>query len=382
MEKLNCMNKIFSFALGFGMLTASNYVCAQNWQSKYHNNIAGWSQGDVDLDRFMGGKPKSDTASIVVSSMFSSHERCKKVKGVKYYYTCTEACIDYDFCKLNPEEHDRFHAQMYAQTILNIYEKYARIATAEKANELWSYYGGINNFHSDRAERYAKDFSESVSYGKDTEELEKRYAMSEKDLEGTEFDPVECANTFTEKGGVDINIGAAGNFQNTDVLVNTFGIDFGFGVYFNKKFFVCTDMQIETGGNAKREINTSKGVIEKGEKLNMCMISARFGTRAYNGSRVKLCPFLGLGFQGYYTTLNKDDNREKNGLQFNAGINIDFVLAKSVMLTGSQLFGHCSNYQILRLTPSVSYTYFRGIGKVASINLALSYNLRSLKLRK
>ena len=374
--------KVIAVLLGLGMMIVPSTMMAQYNFDRYYSNYKGWEEGDVDLNLFRGVKPSPDSAKVVVKGELARNELYVKKGSVSYKYNKVNAYIDYDFCRIAPELIGDTYAKMYAQTVMNIYEKYARIATKEYACEPGAYYFHTEKFISGRMDHHTKELAESLFEYGDTAEIKRRYDLSVSDLQDIKFDPEECVRSFKEMGGVDYYVGLCSNVPVSDALSWGIGLNTGFDGYFDYGFFINGDVQIGTCADTKAALSTEGGSFAKGEELNFASASIRFGARVINGSRLKVYPFAGFGVLGFTSPHDHGDTFDKNGVMFSVGMNLDYALTKKYILEPSAFYGQRCQYNIVRLTPSVSITNLRGIGKVTSFNVALSYDRKVLKLRK
>ena len=343
----------------------------------YWDNKERWSNGPVSLHRFEGGKTKHDSITAVVRYSFLYKLKKENIDGIHYQYDNYEAAIDYDFCQLNPKYKDDEHVQKYAQVIMNIAEKYARIKTADRASsDIWEY--PHHNYHETRAQAAVDLFNELTNYGKDTAEVNTYYEKSVRELKDI-LHPAQYAANFREKGGWDWYWGLLSNFPQGGGLCNTYGLDFGFHYHFDSRFFLGTELQFSFGGGCHGDIVTSERNIEKGEGVNNGKAMLTFGAKALKTRSISIAPILRLGVEDYaFPDQSKKANKKDyspsiTALTYGTGIAIDIPLWRSVRLDEGW-YGKRNCYRGIRITPSVSLSDFgNGVGRITTYNLTVSY---------
>ena len=356
-------------------------VGVQAQTSKYRENRLYWSEGPVSLERFSGGNTKADSIVSTIIYTIEPRYQTEKIDGVVYRYFKCEAYLDYDYCLLNPRYKHSESARKYAQTLLNICEKYARIATADMACVDNEQHQDILNYYFKRAEGAIDDFSKACSGGKDSLAVNRLYDASVADLDRA-FKPTDYVDYYKDGKALSVYLGLGGNFPNGEYLGNTYGLNVGFDFMFNSKLFVNADLGISFGGKCGKEFKAGEEMVVKGDKFYLGRMMLNVGCRAYDGRKLALYPYVGIG-ANFVGKPGKDHNsNEASAFAFGAGVHIDIPVKKNVNLY-NDIFGKTKDRGCVRLSPSVAVSnYSNEIGRVVSFNLGISYSIMATWLKR
>ena len=356
-------------------------VGVQAQTSKYRQNRLYWSDGPVSLERFSGGNTKADSIVSTISYVIEPRFQTEKIDGVVYRYFKCEAYIDYDDCLLNPRYKYSESARKYAQTLLNIGEKYARIATADMACVDNEQHQDILNYYFKRAQGAIDDFSKSCSGGKDTLAVNRLYETSVADLDRA-FKPTDYADYLKDGNTWDVYLGLGCYFPNGEYLDNTYGFNIGVDFMPKSKLYLNLDMGLGFGGTCGKDFKAAREIIAKGDKFYSGRMMFNIGCKAYESKKLIVYPYLGIGanFVG-----KSDENKKSNdtgGFAYGAGAHIDIPFKREVNLV-NYLFGRSRAVAALRLSPSVTFAnYTNEIGRVVSFNLGVSYSVMTTWLKR
>ncbi len=345
--------------------------------SKYRQNRLYWSEGPVSLEHFSGGNTKADSIVSTIIYTIEPRYQTEKIDGIVYRYFKCEAYLDYDACRLNPRYKNSESARKYAQTLLNIGEKYARIATIDMASVDNEQYQDILNYYFKRAEGAIDDFSKACSGGKDTLAVDRLYEASVADLDRT-FTPTDYVD-YKDGKGMGAYIGLGGNFPNGKYLGNTYGISAGFDFMTKSKLFFNLDLGMGFGGTCGNDFKAGDVIIAKGDKFYSGRLMLNVGCKAYERKKLIVCPCFGIGVNFVGKSDENDKANDTGALSVGAGVHIDIPFVREVHLY-NDLFGRSTYSRGLRLSPSVCISnYTNEIGRVIMFNFGVSYFIRQSK---
>ena len=341
-----------------------------------------WDAGKLTWDEFLG-EAKSDT-TINMFSWNTEYNRGKqKIGNTTYTYPKFSVYFDQTESWTLPQFKNDVMLQ-YNQLLFDMLELYSRRATIEMNKNTQYTSQQLRSFYRRQFDKRAREIKEETRNGTDGSKLPYYAADVALDLERTYFDPSRVLDNATQHFSGEFYVGASSLFPISDYYENSFGVNMGFGLGWNRHLWGM-DLSFGFGGDAKKDISTHHGWIYEGESLNVYQVYLTYAYLAAQNTSYQTFPFVGVGMNGFTHPLGKDyegDNPEKDGFSLSAGMMFDIFLNRRVNIRSSFSSDLADvSYHAIRVKPYFSMTYYNDIGWTPALNLTISFNWGGFTLR-
>jgi hypothetical protein len=376
MKKLN-------FYVGIAFFLAITTVCDMAIAQSMLSYKRYWdADKPLSLDEF---KVKSELRDSTISCCATDMELVpgeEVIDGIKYKYYKFTAYMDLEDCYV-VYGHKSEPCRLYNQNFLDLTELNSRIAT----NELWNNnnsYDEVQNYYYRRIVSKSNDVSMETKKGRDSVAIERVHAELEADLKNAIVDPKYSFLMKTKRFAAGGYLGL-GYMSGNDYYSDNYGICMGFDYVFKNNLMLGLDLSAYFCGSVEKSYYKDDDFVDKGSDYSSGNLTARLGYVACDGNRVKLTPYCAFGYKSMNALVDgRDKGIEKSAFTYGIGCNIDFVVKKVRYLRRDIMIGSNRPFysktssemnQSIRLTPSVSWADFSGMGKMRFFGLSLSYTI-------
>lgn len=360
------------------------------WKDNYVKSMIPWKDHQLSWDDFKGLSPATNENDGIkrlayISLMSRPYVQKQKIDGVTYEYYQNEALMNelgswvIDSCKTK-------EGLKLMQADFNLWELYSRRAIMEYSITPDASLEELFDFYKQRVDYRCNEIMRSTDYGSDADKLQAYCDSIDRELEKTQIDPVSMVSHMNETGSYYIFMGLSSGFPFSDYISSKqFGFNIG-GGGFIKRHMIDLELNIEFGGECRKEFQTSDGKVKEGEDLTAGGINLHYGYKVFKRGIFEVSPYVGAGvriFNGDKKDEHSDNNKRKqmSGLSLGIGCSLDFILNRHVYIK-TQDETVRKRTSGISVRPYLSFTDYKDdLGRVPALNIAVDWNMNMFKLR-
>lgn len=345
-------------------------LATQLQAQSYLESRRSWNDGPLTLDEFKG-RVSNDTSIICLSWIYKYAAESKKVGNTKYTYLKFKPYLDMTESWIR-EEFRNDNTLRLGQTAFDLLELYGRKATKELAMNTDADMNDMARYYTNQFNRRFGDMELSTQRGQDSVKVNFYATGVALELEQEHFDPTQ-APIGEPLYGTGISVGLNTIAPMTDAFTAApLGFNLGWEIGYKRHLFGL-EMALNFNGECKEVIETDKGRIEPGNKVNEGFITMSYAYMLSNRNGRTLYPFVGIGMMSVTgpQLVGSDQKTVANaadGFAFTAGLMYDLPVYRHIYI------GLLQNKQAIRIKPFLGFGNISGgPGWVPSLNLAISY---------